>query len=91
MAKRCVFGGIGASSTYKVISSPKVHDPSAKISSLIDGDSLRWNATLLTQIFPKEEIKIIQSLPLSKTNQEDRQIWKATANGIFTVGSAYHM
>jgi hypothetical protein len=60
---------IPSPSTYKVISSPKVLDPSAKISSVIDGDSKRWNAILLTKIFPKEEIKIIQSLPFSKTNQ----------------------
>jgi hypothetical protein len=53
---------IHSPSTYKVISSPKVLDPSTKISSLIDGDRKRWNATLLTQIFPKEEIKIIQSI-----------------------------
>lgn len=47
--------------------------------------------SLLAQMFSKEEITTIQSIPISQTNQEDRLIWRGTAKGVFTVKSAYHM
>jgi ribonuclease HI len=34
---------------------------------------------------------IIQSIPLSSTNQEDIQIWRGAKNGLFSVRSAYHI
>ena len=50
-----------------------------------------WNVSLLNQIFSNEERAIIQSLPLSVTDQADLQIWWGTKNGIFSVRSAYHI
>jgi hypothetical protein len=34
---------------------------------------------------------LINSIPLSRTNQLDKKIWKGTANGLFSVKSAYHL
>ena len=33
----------------------------------------------------------IQSIPVSATDQEDTFIWRGTANGVFSVRSAYHI
>jgi hypothetical protein len=45
----------------------------------------------LTQIFSQEEVTTILSIPISHTNQEDQQIWRGTATGVFSVRSAYHI
>jgi hypothetical protein len=34
---------------------------------------------------------VIKSIPISSTNQLDVQIWRGTAQGDFSVRSAYHM
>ena len=46
---------------------------------------------MLLENFNKEEVDAIQSIPISFTNQQDRQIWRGTMKREFTVGSAYHM
>ncbi|XP_059436512.1 uncharacterized protein LOC132169499 [Corylus avellana] len=46
---------------------------------------------LLDTIFSKEEVRLIQAIPISCTNQEDTLIWRGTKNGVFSVKSAYHM
>ncbi|XP_059458307.1 receptor-like protein 6 [Corylus avellana] len=50
-----------------------------------------WDSTLLESLFSKEEVVAIQSIPLSNTHQEDVLIWRGTANGMFSVKSAYHL
>jgi hypothetical protein len=51
---------------------------------------LGWNHALVNQIFSLEEVKLILSIPLSGTRQDD-VIWRGTAKGVFSVWSAYHM
>jgi hypothetical protein len=46
---------------------------------------------MLDSMFSKEEVSIIQSIPASMSNKEDRCIWRGTKNGHFTVRSAYHI
>jgi hypothetical protein len=77
--------------TYKVLSPPRVLDPASTVSSLIDGNTKWWNFALLEQLFSREEILIIQSTPVSATDQEDTLIWRGTTKGIFSVRSAYHI
>ena len=46
---------------------------------------------MLKNLFSKEEVHLIQSLPVSHSNREDRCIWRGTKNGIFSVRSAYFL
>jgi ribonuclease HI len=78
-------------STYKPISPPTILDPNANVDMLIDADSKWWNTPLLEAIFSSEEVRMIQAIPISCTNQEDILRWKGTKNGVFSVKSAYHL
>jgi ribonuclease HI len=77
--------------TYCIQSPPKNLAPDAMVSDLIDRRTGGWKQNLLLENFNKEEVEAIQSIPISFTNQPDRQIWRGTMKGDFTVGSAYHM
>jgi hypothetical protein len=77
--------------TFKVQSPPAILSSMATVGELIDKDLKVWNKGLLENIFSKEERKLILSLPISHTGQEDVQLWRGTYTGTFTVRSAYHM
>jgi hypothetical protein len=34
---------------------------------------------------------MIQTIPISRTNQEDALMWRGTAEGVFSVKSAYYL
>jgi hypothetical protein len=46
-------------------------NPDAKVCELIDENRKWWNHQLLESLFTKEEIKMIQTIPISCTNLED--------------------
>lgn len=46
---------------------------------------------LLESLFSTEEVRLIQEIPISSTNQGDTLIWKGTKNGVFSVKSAYFL
>ena len=77
--------------TFKVQSPPQILDPAATVSTLIDGELKWWNKALVEQIFSAEESAIIQSIPISQTNKEDRLYWRGTTRGTFSVRSAYYI
>jgi hypothetical protein len=56
-------------STNNPISSPRILDPNATVDTLIDTDSKWWNIPLLEAIFSREEVRMIQAVPISCTNQ----------------------
>jgi hypothetical protein len=60
------------------------------IEELIDHQTEWRNQTLLTSLFTEEEKLTINTIPISLTNQLDRQVWRCMAMGIFLVKSAYH-
>jgi ribonuclease HI len=66
-------------------------NPDAKVCELINENTKWWNNQLLELLFIREEIKMIQSIPISSTNRSDTIIWRGTANGIFSVRSAYYI
>jgi ribonuclease HI len=78
-------------STFMVQSQPILLDPCAKVCDLIDDETRWWKPNLLEQIFSQPDVQAICSIPISGTNQEDRQIWRGTKNGLFSVKSAYYM
>lgn len=78
-------------SSFRIQSPPSILDPLATVSQLLDAKGHSWNQHLLHQLFSVEEQAIIQSLPISFTDREDRLIWRGADTGIFTVKSAYHI
>jgi len=78
-------------------SNPKFCSPintlseSATVSELIDFDLMRWNVNVIQQVFSPYEAGIISSMPLSSRLPEDKLVWPAEKNGIFSVKSAYHI
>jgi hypothetical protein len=77
--------------TFKVQSPPQILDPVATVSTLFDGELKWWNKALVEHIFSAEENAIIQSIPISQTNKEDRLYWRGTTRGTFSVRSAYYI
>jgi hypothetical protein len=66
-----------------VQSPPTILHSEATVSELIDKDTRWWNKTLLENLFSKKEIHLIQSLPVSVSDREDRCIWSGTKKGFF--------
>jgi hypothetical protein len=50
---------------------PTFLDPNETVNKLIDVQSKWWNIPLLESLFTKEEANLIQSIPISSTDQED--------------------
>ena len=70
-------------------SPPALLDSNALVSDLIDNDTKWWNLPMLKNNFSEEEVNLILSMPISVTNRGDKQIWRGTKNGLFSVKSAY--
>jgi hypothetical protein len=78
-------------STYRIQSVPKVLDPTCKVKELINWEKVRWDQTLLANLFTKEEVAVIKTIPISWMNQPDVQLWRCTTSRVFSVKSAYHL
>ena len=76
-------------STHKVISPPSCLPLKAQVEELIDQDDGVWKNDLVQQIFLPHEVDAICGIVLSTNLPDDKQIWAPTANGIFSVRSAY--
>ncbi|KAL0451733.1 UNVERIFIED_CONTAM: Retrovirus-related Pol polyprotein from type-1 retrotransposable element R2 [Sesamum latifolium] len=62
-----------------------------KVCDLIDADTKDWNNDLIRIIFWQEDANLILDLSLSFQNGDDFFGWHHTANGKFSVRSAYHV
>jgi hypothetical protein len=61
------------------------------VADLIDQDTKRWNVELIQAKFMEEEAQVISSIPLNPLKFEDKLIWRCSANGDFSIRSAYHL
>jgi hypothetical protein len=61
------------------------------VSKLIDNHTKWWNIPLFKTLFTAEEVRMIETIPVSRTNQEDVLMWRGTPKGVFSVKSAYHL
>ncbi|KAL4603074.1 hypothetical protein ACB092_10G099600 [Castanea dentata] len=76
-------------STFRVLLPPTILPEDTKVSFLIDSNSGEWNVSLISQIFPPDDVACILGIPLSEHKPRDRIIWAYTPKGKFTVNSAY--
>jgi ribonuclease HI len=79
------------SSTFMIQSQPVILDPNATVKELIDGATNWWKIPLLEQLFTKEEVQLILTIPVSVSSQADVCIWRGNKNGLFSVKSAYYI
>ncbi|XP_042987456.1 uncharacterized protein LOC122315549 [Carya illinoinensis] len=64
-------------------------DARARVSELISNGE--WDVELIKSIFRQEEVEQICSIPISKSNADDRLIWGCTKTRLFIVKSAYQL
>lgn len=61
------------------------------MSELISQDWASWNSQVADAIFLPHEAKLIKGIPISMHLPEDKLVWAATSNGLFSVSSAYSL
>ena len=78
-------------SMFKITSPRKFLHIETRVSELISHDVAAWKTQVIDTIFLPNEAKLIKSIPLSSRLPEDKLVWVATPNGLFTVWSAYRL
>lgn len=64
-------------------------DPSLRVCDLIDATSQDWNRTKLHELLAPDDIPLVQSLRIRRTNQPDSFCWAFTKTGAYSVQSGY--
>ena len=77
--------------TYKITTpiNPLLYNE--KVSTLIDKEKAVWKSERINSIFLPHDVDSILSIPLSFASPVDHRVWSATANGVFSVHSAYRI
>ena len=76
---------------FKPISPRTNLQEGSQVSSLIDQTLCTWKEDVVRNTFLPHEAEVILGIPLSSFPTEDRRVWSATANGLFSVRSAYRV
>ncbi|KAL0009260.1 hypothetical protein SO802_010762 [Lithocarpus litseifolius] len=76
---------------FKPVSPRKNLQEGNQVSSLIDQTLRAWREDVVRNTFLPHEAEIILGIPLSSFPTEDRRVWSATANGVFSVRNAYRV
>ncbi|CAI0438202.1 unnamed protein product, partial [Linum tenue] len=58
---------------------------------LIDHDLNRWRVDVLNLLFPPEEARAIQAIPLQRRLTKDSLCWNLNADGNYSVRSGYNL
>ena len=66
-------------------------DANMRVADLIDTEAGCWREELVRQLFLSIDVDIILQIPLCTSWPEDKLIWHYTADGLFSVRSAYHL
>ncbi|KAL0411880.1 UNVERIFIED_CONTAM: putative mitochondrial protein [Sesamum latifolium] len=77
--------------TFKPISPVRQPGGPRTVDELIDPISKDWDEAKVEESFLPIDRDVILSIPISLSGGEDSIIWHYSANGIFTVRSAYHL
>ena len=75
--------------TYKTMTPINPLMYNEKVTTLIDKERVIWKTELVKSIFLPYDAATILAIPLSSASPKDQKIWSATANGVFSVRSAY--
>ena len=65
--------------------------PDLTVDSLIDPHLRRWNSQAIQALVDPQDVKLIESIPLSRTRIADKDGWHFTNNGKYTVKSGYQI
>ena len=65
--------------------------PDLTVDSLIDHASRTWNSQVIRALVDLEDVKIIESITLSRTQMTYMDGWHFTKNGRYTVKSRYQV
>ncbi|RHN55891.1 putative RNA-directed DNA polymerase [Medicago truncatula] len=77
--------------TLKPSTPPLLHHADLTVSYLLNSDGNSWNIPIVQSLFNSVDAEAIVSMPLFPRTATDQRIWKATANGSYTVKSAYRL
>ena len=77
--------------TYKITTPINPLFSNEKVSTLIDTERAVWKSDRINSIFLPHDVDSILSIPLSFASPVDHRVWSATANGVFSVHSAYRI
>lgn len=80
-----------SSSSHVVISHRLFLHEDKRVGELIDINAMCWKSSVMDSIFLPHEVEAIKSILLSVRFNLDKLVWAETANGKFTVKSAYHL
>ncbi|KAL0016440.1 hypothetical protein SO802_003509 [Lithocarpus litseifolius] len=73
----------------RVVSPRPSPEANEKVEGLIVRDRAEWNVEKVRSFFLPHEAEAVLSIPISPMNPRDSQVWAKTANGLFSVKSAY--
>ncbi|KAL5756478.1 hypothetical protein ACOSP7_020905 [Xanthoceras sorbifolium] len=76
-------------STFKVVSPPVL--TSSIVVGQLRNSSSYWNVPLINQLFVKDDIDFILSIPISRFRHDDVLMWHYDSNGVYSVRNGYNL
>ncbi|KAL0295680.1 UNVERIFIED_CONTAM: hypothetical protein Sangu_3189800 [Sesamum angustifolium] len=82
---------IPQSSSFRPITPVATNDPNLLVSALINHELGTWKHDRLRDLFLPVDVEAILKIPLGRTSQPDFAVWHYSADGGFSIRSAYHL